>query len=107
MARRIMASSRIFTIGNHWQRFSEVEGGAATDHAGIVVAMNAEELEDLAEAWAAWWAAYGARGYVGAVLPPIATTERVLGRKGFTAATFRRRAGRRERTARNLTLPLG
>jgi hypothetical protein len=69
--------------------------------------MEAEEFEDLAEAWAAWWAAYGSRGYVGAVLPPLRRTEKLLGRQGFTAATFRRRAGRRERTGRNLTLPLG
>jgi hypothetical protein len=76
--------------------------------------MSAEEqserlaaLEDLAEAWAGWWAQAGARGYVGAVLPPLARTEAVLAhRRGLVRETWRRRAARRERPAGNLRLPL-
>lgn len=104
-----MASSRFFTIGNHWQGFSEVEGGAgiAADHAGRMKGMEAEEreeLRDLAEAWAGWWHAYGSRGYVGGVLPPLRRTERLLGRRGLVAVAFRRR--RRERVGQP-ALPLG
>jgi hypothetical protein len=70
--------------------------------------MDAEELEDLVDAWCAWWLSYGARSYAGAVLPPLKRSEAALAhRRGIVAATFRQRSKRRERTPGNLRLPLG
>jgi hypothetical protein len=80
-----------------------------------MVEMEAENLEErLAEAldgvdaWASWWQVHGARGYTGAVRPPLWRTERLLDhRRGIVASTYRREAvrRRRERGPRQPALP--